>query len=31
MVVQRGEILRRRQGRQMAFSLHGAETLELLL
>jgi hypothetical protein len=30
MVVQRDEILRRRQGRQMALSLHGAEALELM-
>jgi len=31
MVVQRGKILRRRQGRQMAFSLHGAEALQMML
>ena len=31
MVVQRGKVLRRRQGRQMALSLHGAEALQMML
>ncbi|CAH1673682.1 hypothetical protein BOSEA31B_14026 [Hyphomicrobiales bacterium] len=31
MVMQRGKILRRRQGRQMALSLHGAEALQMML
>ncbi|MBN9454434.1 MAG: hypothetical protein J0I42_21060, partial [Bosea sp.] len=31
MVVQRGKILRRRQGRQMALCLHGAEALRMML